>query len=188
MNTRTSHLLRLALIAVGVVLALAVAAFLLTRSGDDEADHGPTDNASQAAAEDPNVVAMTAITTAFSYDPSTDDSPEANLAKIDDQLTGNLAEVAANPPTGPDAAKTRPQKWDQWAEAGDVIQAYPTIAPGTAPIDSAATEATVTLTVEQRVVHDDGDWTPHRTSVVDVELSKESGTWKAANYRIRDIV
>lgn len=137
--------------------------------------------------DDPEVAAQAAMVAVFSYDPASQETTFEQLGDVRDQLTGTLGELADNPPTGDQAAAQRPSEWDSWARSGDQVRAFANVAAGSAPVGEDETTATVTVDVEQRIIHPDGETTPYEEMVADVEMVYEAEQWKAANYEITGI-
>lgn len=176
-------------IIVTVVLLAVVAGVMLLQRGhqaEHAHEHGSDDHVVINPVEsDPLVAAEAAMTAILSFDPSKQETPFEQYAAARDQLTGQLAQVADNPPTGEFAAKQFPAEWQSWAASKDRVQAFVTRAPGTEPVDADAESAVVSVDVRQMVIHADGDRTPWRTFVAEVQMRRVDGRWCAASYVIK---
>lgn len=173
-------------IVAAVVLVAAVAGVMLLQRGhqaEHAHEHGSDDHfVINPVESDPLVAAEAAMTAILSFDPSKQETPFAQYAAARDQLTGQLAD---NPPTGEFAAKQFPAEWQSWASSKDRVQAFVTRAPGTEPVDADAESAVVSVDVRQMVIHADGDRTPWRTFVAEVQMRRVDGRWCAASYVIK---
>ena len=176
-------------IVAAVVLVAAVAGVWLLQRGhqaEHAHEHGSDDHVVINPVEsDPLVAAEAAMTAILSFDPSKQETPFEQYAAARDQLTGQLAQVADNPPTGEFAAKQFPAEWQSWAASKDRVQAFVTRAPGTEPVDAGAESAVVSVDVRQLVMHADGDRTPWRTFVAEVQMQRVDGRWCAASYVVK---
>ena len=176
-------------IVAAVVLVAAVAGVMLLQRGhqaEHAHEHGSDDHVVINPVEsDPLVAAEAAMTAILSFDPSKQETPFEQYAAARDQLTGQLAQVADNPPTGEFAAKQFPAEWQSWAASKDRVQAFVTRAPGTEPVDADAESAVVAVDVRQLVMHADGDRTPWRTFVAEVQMQRVDGRWCAASYVVK---
>jgi len=176
-------------IIVTVVLLAVVAGSLLLQRGhqaEHAHEHGSDDHVVINPVEsDPLVAAEAAMTAVLSFDPSKQETPFEQYAAARDQLTGQLAQVADNPPTGEFAAKQFPAEWQSWAASKDRVQAFVTRAPGTEPVDADAESAVVSVDVRQMVMHADGDRTPWRVFVAEVQMRRVDGHWRAESYVIK---
>ena len=175
-------------IVAAVVLVAAVAGVMLLQRGhqaEHAHEHGSDDHVVINPVEsDPLVAAEAAMTASLSFDPSKQETPFEQYAAARDQLTGQLAQVADNPPTGEFAAKQFPAEWQSWASSKDRVQAFVTRAPGTEPVDADA-EAVVSVDVRQMVMHADGDRTPWRVFVAEVQMRRVDGHWRAESYVVK---
>lgn len=178
-----------AAVLIGVVLGLLAYQVLGT-------DNEQTDTANHEVLEhdhgdpvrtDPEVAAKAAMVAVFSYDPATQDTTFDQLATVRDRLTGTLGQLADHPPSGQQAQAQLPPEWDSWASSGDEVRGFATLAPGSPTVGENDTTATVTVDVEQKVIHPDGDTTPYEQFVADVAMVHEGGGWKAADYQITGI-
>ena len=176
-------------IVAAVVLVAAVAGVMLLQRGhqaEHAHEHGSDDHVVINPVEsDPLVAAEAAMTAILSFDPSKQETPFEQYVIARDQLTGQLAQVADNPPTGEFAAKQFPAEWQSWAASKDRVQAFVTRAPGTEPVDADAESAVVSVDVRQMVMHADGDRTPWRTFVAEVQMQRVDGRWCAASYVVK---
>lgn len=139
------------------------------------------------AADDVLVAAEGIMSALLSMRPAEQTSPYDQYATVEERLSGQLLRVAQNPPTDEMSKKTWPEQWQSWARSGDRVQGFVTRAPGTEPVAEDATTAEVTVDMEQKVIHPDGEMTPYRSSVATVSMVKEEGMWKAANYEITHV-
>ena len=176
-------------IVAAVVLVAAVAGVMLLQRGhqaEHAHEHGSDDHVVINPVEsDPLVAAEAAMTAILSFDPSKQETPFEQYTAARDQLTGQLAQVADNPPTGEFAAKQFPAEWQSWASSKDRVQAFVTRAPGTEPVDADAESAVVSVDVRQMVMHADGDRTPWRVFVAEVQMRRVDGHWRAESYVIK---
>ena len=176
-------------IVAAVVLVAAVAGVMLLQRGhqaEHAHEHGSDDHfVINPVESDPLVAAEAAMTAILSFDPSKQETPFEQYTAARDQLTGQLAQVADNPPTGEFATKQFPAEWQSWATSKDRVQAFVTRAPGTEPVDADAESAVVSVDVRQMVMHADGDRTPWRVFVAEVQMQRVDGRWCAASYVVK---
>ena len=180
--TNNRGLIATAAVAVAVIVGCAIAGAMMFFGNRDS----QIDDRAQEVDADPNITAIQTATTLFSFDPAVDDSPESGLDAIRGDLTGTLAELADNPPTGDEAARTRPKEWDAWQRGGDRVQAFADVSEHSPQVPARATHATVRLNVQQQVMHPDGDTTPWRQMNISVDLEKQDNRWKADSYTLND--
>ncbi|MBF4554384.1 hypothetical protein [Corynebacterium suicordis] len=187
---KRSTIIIASVVALFVLLGgLAWAAASLT-SNEPEQPPAPASDADQRidpASNDVFVAAEGVMAALLSMRPAEQESPYDQYATVQDRLSGRLLRVAQNPPTDDMSKKTWPEQWEDWARSGDRVQGFVTRAPGTEPAAEDATTAEVTVDMEQKVIHPDGDMTPYRSSVATVSMVKEEGVWKAENYQIRHV-
>ncbi|MGV0870463.1 hypothetical protein [Corynebacterium kalidii] len=173
------------LVAIAVGIAWAVTSMI---GGDeDDAARPATDSHTHIdpVADDPYVAATSTVSAILSYAPAEQDTVFDQYAAVRDRLTGQMAQLADNPPTGDDAARQTPPQWEAWAESGDRVRAIVERSPSTAPIEDGATEAEVTMDVRELIFHPDGETTPLRNPyVVTATVVVEDGIWKLQSYEI----
>lgn len=176
-----------AVIAVVVVVGLAWAAVSVF-GGDDEHDHATDSHLHiDPVTDDPYVAATSTISAILSYAPAEQATVFDQYAAVRDRLTGQLAELADNPPTGEDALRQTPEYWDSWAESGDRVRALVERDEDTATIADTDTEGVVTVTVRELVFHPGGETTPLRNPyTVEANVVVEDDIWKLASYDITD--
>ncbi|MEV0773643.1 hypothetical protein [Nocardia salmonicida] len=168
--------------------ACAATLALLTGCGDTESsDHphppgdahvhieGPTpENA------DAGTAATMALTAMFSWQPMSDASTGAGLARAKPWLTGTLASSADAPP----ATGIRPlAEWAAWRASFDIVTANVTVdqIDGDGDVDQ---QALVRATVIQTVQHTDGSATPYRVMHVAAAMDRTNNGWRLASYRV----
>ena len=172
------------IIVTGGVTWAAVAFF----GGDDESTPA-TDSHTHIdpVADDPYVAATSTLSAVLSYAPAEQDTVFDQYASVRDRLSGQLAQLADNPPTGEDALRQTPPEWDDWAAGGDQVRAIVERSENTADIDDDATEAVVTVTVREMVFHADGENTQLRSPyAADATIVREDDIWKLSNYEITE--
>lgn len=179
-----------------MVAVLAVAAVALTVTAvalignDSDGDQPATDAHTHIdpVSDDPYVAATSTLSAILSYSPAEQETVFDQYAAVRDRLTGQLAQLADNPPTGEDAARQLPDQWDAWAESGDRVRAIVERTPDTEEIADDATEAVVTVEVREMIFHPDGETTPLRSPyVADATVVVEDDIWKLDSYEITSI-
>lgn len=175
---------------VAIVLVAVASTFLLKRGHEEYHAHEHGTDAHviiDPVKDDPLVAAEATMYAIFSFKPAEQNTPFDHYGAVRNQLTGVLLEIADHPPTDEFAAKQFPAEWQDWSQSHDEIRAFVTRVADTKPIDEHAETALVTVNVRQVVVHDDGDQTPWRSFVADVEMQRIKDTWKAANFTIKSL-
>lgn len=182
------------LVVVGVVVAALLIATLYTAIQLATPDSGTTtsegtdahhthDNPLSPEHAEPETVATNALSVVFSWQPGRDRSGWDALARAagNGLLTGELAKAAAAEPN----PLPRPMsEWAAWARSGDTVTGAAAI---TGEADVSGTTATVPVLITQTVLHPGGDSTPLTRYPATVTLERDdTGTWRAANYRIED--
>lgn len=147
-----------------------------TEGSDSHADIDPV-------RDDPVSAVTLTMTAILSYRPAEQDTPFEQYGNVRDNLTGNLAETADNPPTGDEAAKLYPRQWESWKRSGDRVQAFVSRTGEDSPIGPDDAEGTVSVGVEQVVIHPDGDRTPVDDYTAEVTVVAEDGRWKLSEYQ-----
>lgn len=181
------------MIVVGVIALAVVAGFAwgaVSLFGGDDADHQHATDSHihiDPISDDPYVAATSTVSAILSYSPAEQDGPFDQYTAVRDRLTGELAQLADNPPTGEDALRQTPRQWDAWAESGDRVRAIVERTPDTSEISDTDTEGVVTVTVRELVFHQDGETTPLRSPyIVDANVVREDDIWKLDSYEITD--
>jgi hypothetical protein len=128
---------------------------------------------------DPEVAATAAMTGLLTWTPAHQAGPWEAASAIAPQLTGQLAAYAASDNGN---GEPLPKNWQAWASAGDRVQGLAVVSEDNKDTGERASVATVTVDVEQRVWHPDGDMTPLTKGTVDVTVELVDGVWKAAEY------
>ncbi|MEV6362161.1 hypothetical protein [Nocardia asteroides] len=114
----------------------------------------------------------------FSWQPRTDASPGAALARALPWLTGELATAAAN--TTPTNGQRLLPEWARWRDSGDVVTALvETEQPRT--VDA---EAMVAAVVTQLVLHPDGLVTRYQRLHVTATIVPNAAGWRMSSYRV----
>ena len=97
--------------------------------------------------------------------------------------------VESDPLVAAEAAMTAILSFDpskqEWAASKDRVQAFVTRAPGTEPVEADAESAVVSVDVRQMVMHADGDRTPWRVFVAEVQMRRVDGRWCAESYVVK---
>lgn len=167
-------------IAVVVIIGLLVAGIMALTS--DKPGHGSDAGVLHAehdpVADDPYLTAAQAATTMFSFTPAEQDYPEQGLRKIQDSLTGQLEDLAVNPP--PQNPKQLPESWQAWKKSGEHIYANVDRA-GDTRFDGDEV-ATVPLEISQVIVHPSDETTPYKRFEAEFRVEKSEGRWKAASW------
>lgn len=169
-----------------VIVLLAVFVGRSVFSSDDGAGGHATEDI-EPGKYDPVVVATGTLSVILSYSPAEQDGPYDQYAPIIDQLTGPTRQLAENPPTGEDAAKALPEKWDQWKASGDRVRALVDSDTDYTGYDEDATEAEVPVNVTEQVVHYDDSTTPLSKYTATVKVVKNGDVWLFDSYTIDHI-
>ena len=161
--------------ATSLVIALALATAAACGDSDAPAAHDDygTVTPGVPAAGSAEQVFTQALSTIYSWQPSTDRSPTDALLRAKSLLTGDALRAAEA--TG----AVRPSaQWGAWARSGDVVTVAVSAARTIARTD---TTATGTAVLTQTVLHQDGSATPLATFTVTADL-RDDGGWKLATY------
>lgn len=174
---------RLRRIAIGVVAALAavlVVGMIAVAWWLYDPDPGRETGTDAHIHADPTSsaegVAQAVVGQIFTWQPAAQEGPWDSLPPIADKLTGPLAQEAAQRPEN----EPLPKQWLTWAEDNSRIVGATELA------DSSGDEThkSVTVTLRQRVMHEDGDVTPLPEMNAVVELVNEPDGWKAESYEL----
>lgn|GEM_PF-6179094 len=180
-NQNRSHTTHIATL----LLAALLAALALTACGSDSpadrdhsasAGHGEHYSAPPGLTQgQPDTALTSVLTTVFSWEPVTDESPTDALQRAIPNLTGQALASAQQP----DRKVRVSAEWNQWRTSGDLI---------TARVENIQitsinpTRAVARATVIQTVLHLDGGSTPYRTLTAQTELTVTDGQWKVSTY------
>lgn len=168
-----------------IVVIVAAVAFALVRSNSQPAptdEHEHLHDPRTASAEEAATAAMTGLLT---WTPAQQSGPWEAASAIAPQLTGNLAAYAASPDGNGEPV---PENWESWAAGGDRVQGFAVVSPDNKEAAAASPVATVTVDVEQRVWHPDGDMTPLTKGTVNVTVELVDEQWKASNYSYTSVL
>jgi hypothetical protein len=169
----------------GVVLALVCvgAVMLLNHDGGGTPPHRAGDGYARIEGPAPHDAdAATAtrygLTAMFFWRPVEDSSPGQALWRAKPWLTEPLLGQADTPP----AAGIRPiPQWAGWRASADIVTATVAI-DQLGPIEGD--ERRVEATVNQTVVHADGNTTPYVVMHVAAAVKSTADGWRLSNYRV----
>ncbi len=134
---------------------------------------GPTLGNADAA-----TTARMGLAAMFSWQPRTDTSPGAALARALPWLTGELATAAAN--TTPTPGQRSLPEWVGWRDSGDVVTAL----VETEQPRIVGAEALVAAMVTQLVLHPDGSVTRYQHLHVTATIVGTAAEWQMSSYRV----
>ena len=168
--------IRRAATALAVVLTLATAAACSESDPPTAHDDYGTVTPGVPDAGSVDQVFTQALSTIYSWQPTSDRSPTDALIRAKGFLTGDALRAAES-----DGVVRPSAEWGAWARSGDVV----TVAIANAhTIDRVGGAATGSAVVTQTVLHRDGSTTPYATFTVTAEL-RDQGGWKLATYPTR---
>lgn len=148
----------------------------------DTAQPAPTDehvHFDDPRTADPETAATAVMTGLLTWTPAEQVGPWEAAAAISSQLTGTLAEYASSSDGG---GEPLPKNWEAWAASGDRVRGFAVISPENTSTGAQSDTTTITVDVEQRVWHPDGDMTPLTKGTVEVTVELVDGVWKASHY------
>lgn len=149
-----------------------------TRAGEGPPLHAEHPGAADPEAANALAAAAAALTEVFTWQPATEDSRGAALARARPWLSGDLADAVDHPGPAPDPPRPDPD-WARWAAQGTVVTATVT---ALATRQDGPGAATVTAQVTQTVLGT-GVAPAAKTFRAEASLTRTPRGWRVASYR-----